>query len=256
MPFDPLSGLSVIGIAKAGLVPLKLACAGGGPSYSPSTAETASSSKAGAATAAVAPQGQSVIDSGHDHEFWWQATHEGKGLTPEQWQHPEAMGITAEDVPVSAVPNPYAMTTKPTGSLWGPWHSSSPPTGQQGLNANADMKHLMQQANELKADLMKHPALANPMKMYQDMAAELKAHYPEFGTFIPKESSFLNSPAASLFLTYNGGAPTDFIGTVPADGGGSISSVLRNTAGAISGFCRDYARSWMAMPTVVTEIIV
>ncbi|KAF4710420.1 hypothetical protein FOZ63_023981, partial [Perkinsus olseni] len=103
---------------------------------------------------------------------------------------------------------------------------------------------------------MKHPALANPMKMYQDMAAELKAHYPEFGTFITKESSFLNSPAASLFLTYNGGAPTDFIGTVPADGGGSISSVLRNTAGALSGFCRDYARSWMAMPIVVTEIIV
>ncbi|KAF4672221.1 hypothetical protein FOL46_009298 [Perkinsus olseni] len=227
-------------------------------------------SKAGAATAAVAPQGQSVIDSGHDHEFWWQATHEGKGLTPEQWQHPEAMGITAEDVPVSAVPNPYAMTTKPTGSLWGPWHSGSPPTGQQGLNVNTDMKHLMQQANELKADLMKHPALANPMKMYQDMAAELKAHYPEFGTFITKESSFLNSPgghqrtlakasgplvlaAASLFLTYNGGAPTDFIGTVPADGD---EGAPVDTAGAISGFCRDYARSWVAMPTVVTEIIV
>ncbi|KAF4687244.1 hypothetical protein FOZ62_010917, partial [Perkinsus olseni] len=205
-----------------------------------------------------------------------------------QWQHPEAMGITAEDVPVSAVPNPYAMTTKPTGSLWGPWHSSSPPTGQHGLNANTDMKHLMQQANELKADLMKHPALANPMKMYQDMAAELKAHVTRLvqspfhqsllvvprvrhlhhqGELLPQLTRWALSQsgegsgpfvltAASLFLTYNGGAPTDFIGTVPADGGGSISSVLRNTAGALSGFCRDYARSWMAMPIVVTEIIV
>mmetsp|Transcript_11878 Transcript_11878/g.11766 ORF Transcript_11878/g.11766 Transcript_11878/m.11766 type:complete len:105 (+) Transcript_11878:112-426(+) len=84
-------------------------------------------SKTGAAAATVAPQGQSIIDSGQDHPFWWRVTHEGHGLTNEQLQHPEVMGITAEDVPVSAVPDPYAMSTKATGSLLGPWHHNDIP---------------------------------------------------------------------------------------------------------------------------------
>ncbi|EEQ98828.1 hypothetical protein Pmar_PMAR017825 [Perkinsus marinus ATCC 50983] len=96
MPFDPLSGLSVLGVAKAAVIPLKLACAGGASSgthavpvvaaathlLEPSSlavkasAMLGSKTGAAAATGTVAPQGQSIIDSGQDHPFWWRVTHE------------------------------------------------------------------------------------------------------------------------------------------------------------------------------------
>ncbi|EEQ98829.1 hypothetical protein Pmar_PMAR007210 [Perkinsus marinus ATCC 50983] len=164
------------------------------------------------------------------------------------------------------------MSTKATGSLLGPWHHNDIP--QHSIKPSTDMNQVIQQANEvdyghltqgerlasqLKADLMKNPKFSNPMKMYQDMAAELKAHYPHFGTITTKESSFLLAPAtASLLPTYNGRVPLDFLDTVAADDGEEvtiISSVLQGTAKAISGFCRGYASSWRSMSTVMVEII-
>ncbi|KAF4678350.1 hypothetical protein FOL47_000079 [Perkinsus chesapeaki] len=272
MPIDPVSSLSMMGLAKATLLPLKLACAAGGTSsgahvaaaplvgaahmIEPSSlavkaSAAAISGKAGTAVAATAPpppQGQSILDNGHQHDFWWQVTHEGQGLSADQLKHPEAMGITSEDVPVSAVPNPYAMTTKPTGSMWGPWHYS------QNGGQSQDMTNVIDQANQLTSSLAKSPALKDSIKMYQNMAAELKARHPEFGTFITKESTLASLQAPLAMLAQ--GATSDFIGTVSAGSRHiSVISLLQDASAAVHGFCCEYGGSWMGMPAVVAEIM-